>query len=243
MEAHIVVIDNDDDMRELFTLCLNDAGWEVFSYDYAHISMTSLKQLRPELILLDFNKQDGGTGWEFLQLLKMEDSTAKTPILVVTTAYPLSAEIQTYLLARYIYIVNKPFDLDAFMPIVQKTLTLASQASVVLSSDRPLPILVVEDTETLSETLATIFLLEGHQVVTVENGLLALAALYHAEFCLILLDLAMPTMNGVEFLRPYNRQLRPHTPVIILSGDSDLPKRAFPLLSLMCFPNHLRSAI
>jgi len=228
MEARIVVVDNDDDMRELFNLCLNDAGWEVFSYDYAHIKLSSLKQLHPDLIILDFNKVDGGTGWEFLQLLKMDDTTAKIPILVVTASSPLSLEVQGYLLARYIQVVKKPFELDAFDSIVRKSLTLARQTTTLFSSDRPLPILVVEDAESLRETLATLLMFEGHQVVTVENGLLALEALYHAEYCLILLDLSMPIMDGYEFLRAYDRQLRPHVPVIILSGEQVLTIRPLP---------------
>src|SRR5579859_5350405 len=228
MDARIVVIDNDQDMRELFAFCLNSAGWEVFAYDYAHIGLTALIQLHPDLIILDFNKEDGGTGWEFLQLLKMEDATANIPILIVTTPFPLSAEIQGYLLARFIHVVNKPFDLDAFIPLIQKTLRLARYARTIFSSDRTLPVLIVEDTEALRETLATIIRLEGHQVVTAENGQLALDALYNAEYCLILLDIAMPIMDGFEFLRAYDRQLRPHIPVIILSGQDDLLTRVLP---------------
>jgi len=228
MEAHIVVIDNDQDMRELFAFCLNNAGWEVFAYDYAHIGLTALIQLHPDLIILDFNKEDGGTGWEFLQLLKMEDTTANIPMLIVTTASPLSAEIQGYLLARHIHIINKPFDIDVFLPLVQKTLNLASPLGSTFSSDRSLPILLVEDTKALRETLETVLRLEGYQVLTAENGLLALEALYTTECCLILLDISMPIMDGLEFLSTYSQQLKSHAPVIVLSGQQDILTQDLP---------------
>ncbi len=235
MEARIVVIDNDDSMQKLFAACLNDAAWEVLSCDYAHIDLSSLKQLRPDLIILAFNQPDGGRGWEFLQLLKMEDTTANIPILI-TTAFRLSAEMRGYLLTRYIRVVDEPFDLDSFLLLVRHTLTLASQAGVIFSSHRTLPILVVEDTEDLRETLTTVLGLEGYQVVTADNGLLALDAVYNAEYCLILLDIAMPIMDGFEFLRVYDRQQRPHIPVVILSGEQDILTRVLPSFVLDVLP-------
>jgi CheY-like chemotaxis protein len=228
MGARIVVINNDDDERGLFAIILNRERWEVFSYDYAHIGLSFLQQLHPDLIILDFNEQDGGTSWEFLQLLKMEDATAHVPILITTKSDQLSVEIQGYLLTRYIHVVYKPFDADSFLSLVRQTLTLASQAGIVLSRDRSFPILVVEDTEVLREGLATILRLEGYRAVTADNGLRALGAVYDAELCLILLDMAMPTMDGLEFLRIYHRQPRPHTPVIILSGQKVPPTSALP---------------
>jgi DNA-binding response OmpR family regulator len=176
MEARIVVIDNDEGIRHLFTVIFNHGGWQVFSYDYAHIDLVILQQLKPDLIILDFNIRENGAGWEFLRTLKMEDTTANIPILITTTLIRLSAEMQGYLLTRYIRVVNKPFDLDPFLLLVRHTLTLASWAGVISFRDRSSPILVVEDTEDLREALATVLRLEGYQVVTADNGLLALDA-------------------------------------------------------------------
>ena len=44
-------------------------------------------------------------------------------------------------------------------------------------------------------------MLEGFQVATADNGLLALEAVYTAEHCLIFLDIQMPIMDGLEFLK------------------------------------------
>ncbi len=228
MAARIILIDNDKAVREFLTLGLTDEGWEVFSYAYAQIDLAALKQLHPDLFILDFNVRDSGTGWEFLQLLKMEDTTANLPILIITTAFQLPAEVKGYLLARHISVTQKPFELDLFIPLVQNTLDLASQAGLILSGARSLPILVVEDDEAMREALAIILRLEGYQVVTAGDGLVALNAVSHAEHCLILLDMVMPIMDGFEFLKAYEWQQRPHTPVVILSGEEDLLIRTLP---------------
>jgi DNA-binding response OmpR family regulator len=227
MAARIVVVDNDESMRQLLILCLRGEGWEVFGYDYAEINLSSLKKLQPDLIILALNKQDDGLGWEFLQMFKMEDATAKIPI-VIRAAFRLSAVMRTFLLTRYIQVISDPFELDPFLVLIRHTLRLASHAGTIFSSDQFLPILVVDDTEHLRETLATILRFEGYQVMTATDGQLALDALYLADYCLILLDVAMPVMDGLKFLRLYDQQLRPHTPVIVLSGEIGIETQAFP---------------
>lgn len=228
MDANIVVIDNDDTMRDLFTLCLKRRDWQVFSYSYDHINLAALKQHNPDIIILDFNHQDGGRGWELLQILKMEDTTANIPILITTTITDLSVEIRGYLSTRYINVVLKPFDVNNLLGLVQKTLTLANQAGAIFSSDQALPILVVEDTEHLRDAITTVLSMEGYPFATAYNGLAALDSVFRTEYCLILLDLAMPIMNGFEFLSAYDRQLRPHSPVIILSAETDITPDTLP---------------
>ncbi|MBA3874098.1 MAG: response regulator [Anaerolineae bacterium] len=228
MEARIVVIDNDESMRNLFTGALQREDYEVLTYPYANISLVALEQDPPDLIILDFNARDEVIGWEFLQFLKMEDATAHIPVIITTTAFQLATEMKDYLFTRYIQTVHKPFDLDMFLVLVQKTLTESSQSGEILSGDRTLPILMVDDSEDLRDTFMTILRLEGYRVLSADNGLVALNSVSQADYRLILLDIEMPIMNGFEFLRAYELQLRPHAPVIIVSGEENIRSRVLP---------------
>ncbi len=227
----IVVIDNDASMRLLMTSSLQEKGWEAFGYDYAHMDLATIAQCCPDLIVLDFdfeNFENAGSVWEFVQHFKMDDTTAKIPILITTTAFQLPPEVRDDLLIRHISVVHRSYDLDIFMTFIHKTLTDASQAHIILSGDRTLPILVVDDTEDLRDTITTVLRMEGYRIVTADNGWVALDRVSRAEFCLILLDIDMPVMNGYEFLSAYERQLKPHSPVIILSGEPDIRSRVLP---------------
>jgi DNA-binding response OmpR family regulator len=228
MGARIIVIDNSEVIRKLLTYNLQRRGFQVFSYPYTGINQADLEPLHPDLILLDFNIRDDGQGWDFLQILKMDDATAKIPILIFTTSPHFSPELEGFLSARYIHVVYKPFDLATFLPLVQKTLSLASQAQSLFFSERSLPVLVVDDSDDFRDAIATVLRLEGYQVVTAANGRMALDAVYKAEYCLILLDIAMPIMNGLEFLKAYDGQPRPHAPVAIISGETDILTKALP---------------
>ena len=234
--ARIIVVDNDAGIREFLTFSLEDENYQVFSYSYAGINLAALEQLKPDLIILDFSIRASGTGWAFLQILKMEDATANIPVLITTTLDDFPAEIRGYLLARYIQVLYKPFGLHALTQLVKETLNLASRAGTLFSSDSSLPILVVDDTEGLREAVTTILTLEGYQVVTADNGQRALDAVSRTDHCLILLDIAMPIMDGFEFLRAYDRQLRPHTPVVIISGEEDVQTRVLPSFVIDILP-------
>jgi DNA-binding response OmpR family regulator len=62
-------------------------------------------------------------------------------------------------------------------------------------------ILVVDDHEEIREALAAILDEEGHEVVHAENGVVALQMASEATPDVILLDIAMPQMDGLEVLR------------------------------------------
>lgn len=62
-------------------------------------------------------------------------------------------------------------------------------------------ILIVEDETTLNEAYSIILGKQGHAVTSVFNGVQALEAVKKEAPELILLDLRMPEMDGVEFLQ------------------------------------------
>jgi DNA-binding response OmpR family regulator len=69
MSVRIMIIDNTESLRQLFGFVLADEGWQVFSYEYFQADLAAVQQLNPDLIILDFDRSQGGVGWAFLQLL------------------------------------------------------------------------------------------------------------------------------------------------------------------------------
>jgi adenylate cyclase len=84
-------------------------------------------------------------------------------------------------------------------------------------------ILVVDDITSNRGLLSRRLQRDGHQVVTAESGLSALAHLAEHEFDLVLLDLLMPDMNGIEVLSRLKAERRwRHIPVIMISGLNEV---------------------
>ena len=80
-------------------------------------------------------------------------------------------------------------------------------------------ILLVDDDVELTELLAELLSLEGFNVKVVHNGQEALNELDLQSYDLILLDVMMPVLNGIETLKQLRQRLT--TPVLMLSARDD----------------------
>ena len=88
-------------------------------------------------------------------------------------------------------------------------------------------ILLVEDDEDVRGALAAFLAGEGYEVVEAAHGKEALAHLRTSRFCLILLDLMMPVMNGWQFRE---EQLKDpalaEVPVVVVTADNSAARKA-----------------
>ena len=80
-------------------------------------------------------------------------------------------------------------------------------------------ILIVEDDDDVRELLVEKFRHEGFHVVNAVHGEQGIAALEKHQPALILTDIVMPTMGGLDFIRKV-RERHKHLPIIAISGMS-----------------------
>ena len=78
-------------------------------------------------------------------------------------------------------------------------------------------ILVVDDEEIARTNLEYILRKEGHQVTTAANGLEALEKVKAREFDVVLTDLKMEKMDGIQLLESV-KQIAPHTEIVMVTG-------------------------
>lgn len=84
-------------------------------------------------------------------------------------------------------------------------------------------ILVVEDEESFSDALSYILRKEGFDVEVAETGREALTAFARSGVDLVLLDLMLPEMSGIEVCRRLRQRSR--TPIIMVTArDSEVDK-------------------
>jgi putative two-component system response regulator len=112
-------------------------------------------------------------------------------------------------------------------------------------------ILVADDTDSIRALFQKLLSADGHEVITVEDGLEALAAAERHRPDVVLLDVGMPGLDGIEVCRrlksnPASRL----TPVVLVTGLSDLSDRikgieagADDFLSKPVHPHELRARV
>ncbi len=86
-----------------------------------------------------------------------------------------------------------------------------------MTPERTPTVLVVDDNAEHGQALAKIFERAGYRVSTAGDGEEALKVLVERPFDLILTDLRMPRMNGLDLLRNI-RALNPDVPVLIITA-------------------------
>ncbi len=125
MAARIMVINDTQEILELFRDLLTSEGYEVSLYSYGVHDMKEVERVAPDLIIIDYLIGDERTGWQMLQKLKMTRSTAAIPIIVCTAALNQVKEIEGWLTQKRITVVLKPFDVDDLLAAVARALTPA----------------------------------------------------------------------------------------------------------------------
>ena len=83
------------------------------------------------------------------------------------------------------------------------------------------PIMMVDDDKELLEIYDKIFKLNGFDVISCENGEKALAALAKNQISVVISDIIMPKMSGIELLREIKKR-NPQTEVIMLTAEGSI---------------------
>lgn len=121
---------------------------------------------------------------------------------------------------------------------------------IVEKKQRSLRILMADDNEINLRTAQLALESEGHTIDTVNDGELALEQLYLHEYHLVIMDMHMPGMNGIDAAKLHNFEFENPTPILLLTADAteearDAAKEAnvAAFLTKPIRPDELRKAV
>jgi two-component system, NtrC family, nitrogen regulation response regulator NtrX len=82
-------------------------------------------------------------------------------------------------------------------------------------------ILVIDDERSIRNTLKDILGLEGHTVDVAENGIMGLELIRSKDYDIVLCDIKMPEMDGIEVLKKI-MEIKSETTVVMISGHGNI---------------------
>jgi putative two-component system response regulator len=111
--------------------------------------------------------------------------------------------------------------------------------------------LVADDTESIRSLFRRLLIADGHDVVSAADGTAALEAVQRHQPDVILLDIGMPAMDGLEVCRRLKADPATRlTPIVLVTGQTDLSDRirgieagADEFLSKPVHPHELRARV
>ena len=122
-QRHILVVNDTQEILDLFRELLEEEGYRVTLYSYAFKDLQEIRELNPDLVIIDFIIGGEAHGWQLLQKMKMDRETASIPIIACTAAVQLVKELEGHLTTKNIRIILKPFDIDELLIEVEGALS------------------------------------------------------------------------------------------------------------------------
>jgi CheY-like chemotaxis protein len=191
--------------RDLMQRYLRKEGFTVQTAKGGAEGLQLARQLLPAAITLDVMMPDMD-GWSVLSTLKEDEVLRDIPVIMLTM---VDDPARGFTLGASDY-ATKPVNRKRLSQILKKYMCLRP----------PCPVLVVDDEPAMRSLTRSILEKEGWTVSEAPNGIVALEVMKRERPSLILLDLAMPEMDGFAFAAEVRR--RPEwrsIPIVVLSAQ------------------------
>jgi len=179
----VLVIDDDETVRDLMTRYLFDEGYNVAVAADGEEGLRRIRELKPAAVLLDI-LMPAVDGWTVLETCKSDPKLADIPMIVLTIS---GNRKRAYELGAADFLV-KPVDRKRLRDVLNRHRGVHSR------------VLLVDDDKGTRKVMKNLVAREGFLVMEANDGREALDQIEKAVPDLILLDVMMPEMDGFEFL-------------------------------------------
>jgi DNA-binding response OmpR family regulator len=201
----ILVVEDDAVSRKLITSILEKHDFTVVAKESAMDAWKYLESGKScELIVTDV-MMPIMDGFALIQKLKANKRFSKLPIILCTSLNDSNSIVKGMKAGVADYVV-KPVKSAVLVSKINEALDKIGGA-----------VLVVDDEEAIRQVLSQTIKREGYPVITAESANQALELIERKKIDLVISDIVMPDMDGMELLAKV-KERHPKLPVILISG-------------------------
>jgi len=162
------------------------------------VAVRMMKEKEYSIVLMDIRMpvMDGLECTEKIRELERSDPRRKPVYIVAFTAYAVEGDRERFLEAGMDDYIAKPFQPEELIRIIEKY-----SNRIRFRSQQSLKILLAEDNKINQKVAVKTLESFGHAVDVVENGKDAIEKYRDHEYDLIMMDLEMPEMDGLDATR------------------------------------------
>jgi CheY-like chemotaxis protein len=231
-DLHVLVVDDNETNRFILSEIL--ASWQMraTTVDSADAALASLRQAAeqgdPYQLLLTDALMPKTDGFGLAQQVAGDDRFGRLKMILLTSAGApvLKGRAANVFAAKLAKPVKQSDLLDAIVTAFATPASSRRQRGkeTVRSGDqagKSLRVLVAEDNPTNQALVAALLKQKGHRVTIVGNGRLAADRAVLETFDVVLMDVQMPEMGGLEataLIRDHERTAGGHVPIVALTA-------------------------
>jgi PAS domain S-box-containing protein len=183
---------------------LRELGADARVHPYGVGTLEVALDVCPDVILLDIQLPDR-SGWDVLAQLKVDPRVRAIPVVVVSVVDDRARGLALGAAAYLVKPISRQQLQDALDTIPAGGAFHTLHSALIVAPGPPATpapvILLAEDEENNIYTLSTYLEAKGYQVIVARNGAEALSRVHDARPDLILMDIQMPGMDGLEAIR------------------------------------------
>jgi PAS domain S-box-containing protein len=200
-QTQVLVIDDSCIASKQISRYLTEMGLQTSIYEQGEGALDEALRVQPDLIILDIQLPHI-SGWDILRRFKQHPATRDIPVIIFSVLDERSYGLE---LGAAEYLV-KPINRDRLRSVLQRLHRPNTNHQQALIVAPPLPqstqesalILLAEDNITNQATLINYLTERGYRLVTAQNGAEAIALALETLPDLIVMDVQMPVMDGLE---------------------------------------------
>jgi DNA-binding NtrC family response regulator len=206
MEEQILLVDDNAAFIDSIKDVLEEEGYRVQTALNGEDAMAMVAKNDFALVLMDI-KMPGINGVECF--LKMKAGNPGLRVILMT-AYALTDLVQTACDNGVWAVLKKPLDMK----------TLMGTIAAARSEGRNGYILIADDDAALCDNLKEVLTASGYCVAVARDGQVAIDMAQQQAFDLLLLDLKLPEVEGLEVYRRI-KAVQPELTTILITGFAD----------------------
>lgn len=112
--THVLVMNDAQEILDAKSLLLEEEGYRV-STSLHTLNIGRIRELKPDIIVLDLKFQEQLKGWHVLTLARLDRQLCRIPMILATAAVTTVEPMRANLAAQQIRIVYKPFDIEQLL--------------------------------------------------------------------------------------------------------------------------------
>lgn len=205
-KASILIVDDNVSLCKSMSFVLEHKGYAVATVNSGYDAVERAQEKSFDMVFMDI-KMPLMNGVETFKKLK---GIRPGATVVMMTAYSVEELVQEALQEGAYGILYKPLDIEKVISIIDES-KKAKQGALIL---------VVDDDPGTCVTLKNVLGKRGHKVSTAHTGEEAIAEAYKNRHDILLIDMKLPTINGLETYLAI-KEINPGATAIIITGHRE----------------------